>query len=349
MNKKFLIQKTLLVNAILLGLVIFLLSGIASAQWVTTDDGEDGDGAMSIQQTTDGGYSMPGGGYSMPGRTSLTGITIRATASPISGGSIRPSGRFKAVYGQDLQFTITPRKGYQIKDVIVDGVSQGPVNTYTFTHITQKHSIEAKFTIQKLTVMIAQGGNVSVSPVGIKKVTYGEKIELKITPNSEDTVPILLVNGQPVDAVKSGEIYEFALKVVGDTGVYATSAVEPTLTPNAKVIDEATVQNLSSISEDGSVLTFNGITPYLESLKPGDVIIIGVTEATPYGLLRKVTNITINGSQITVEATGATLEDVIEEGEIIINKALTASDITSFVPLKEGVTLINKALTATVT
>lgn len=100
-------------------------------------------------------------------------------------------------------------------------------------------------------------------------------------------MPILLVNGQRVDATKSGEIYEFDLTVVGNTSVYATSAVEPTLAPNVKATDEATMQNVSSISQDGTVLTFNGITPYLESLQPGDVIISGVTDATPYGLLRK--------------------------------------------------------------
>ena len=128
-------------------------------------------------------------------------------------------------------------------------------------------------------------------------------------------MPILLVNGQPVEAEKSGKIYKYVLIPIGDTSVYATSEVEPVLTATTKVLDEATAQNLSSISEDGSVLTFNGITPYLESLHPGDVIMSGVTVATPYGLLRKVTNITMNGSEITVETTGATLEDVIEEGE----------------------------------
>ena len=43
--------------------------------------------------------------------------------------------------------------------------------------------------------------------------------------------------------------------------------------------------------------------------------------------------------QVTIDTTQASLEDVIEEGEIIINQELTAHDITSFVPLREGVTL----------
>ncbi len=266
-------------------------------------------------------------------------ITIKSSVSPKAGGTISPAGKVVAEYGGDLQFAIKPNKGYQINDVLVDGVSQGAVNIYPFTNITEKHSIKAKFAKQTFTVTIAEGGRVTISPVGKRTVAYGKKVTLKIKPESEDVVPILLVNGQPVEAEKSGKTYKYVLIPVGDTSVYATSAVEPALTATTKGLDESTAQNLSSISEDGSVLTFNGITPYLESLQPGDLIMSGVTVATPYGLLRKVTNITVYGSQITVETAGATIEDVIEEGEIIINKTLTASDITSFVPLKEGVTL----------
>ena len=52
-------------------------------------------------------------------------LTIRASASPKAGGTISPSGRVAVEYGEDLQFTIKPNPGYQIKDVVVDGVSQG--------------------------------------------------------------------------------------------------------------------------------------------------------------------------------------------------------------------------------
>jgi hypothetical protein len=266
-------------------------------------------------------------------------ITIKASVSPKAGGTISPSGKVGVEYGGSQRFTITPNTGYQIKDVLVDGVSQGAVNIYALTDITEGHSIKAKFAKETFTVTIAEGGRVTVSPAGKRTVTYGKKLTLKIKPESEDVAPILLVNGQPVEAKKSGKMYRYVLTPVGDTSVYATSAVEPVLADTTKVLDEAAAQNLLSVSEDGSVLTFNGMTPYLESLRPGDVIMSGATVATPYGLLRKVTNITMNNSQITVETTGAVLEDIMVEGEITVNRALTASDITSFVPLKKGVTL----------
>jgi len=267
-------------------------------------------------------------------------FTIKASASPKKGGAISPSGKVTVESGENQQFTIIPNTGYQIKDVIVDKVSQGVVDTYTFTDITQKHSIKAKFIKKTFSVTIAQGGKVSVSPRGKKTVQYGKIVNLKIKPESEDVVPILLVNGKQVDITKKGKVYTYALTPTGDTSVYATSEVEPTLTANTIILDEATAQNLTSISEDGSVLIFTGITPSLESIQVGDVILSNIsTDIAPYGLLKKVTSVAIDSSQATIETTQATFEDVIEEGVIIVNQKLVASDMTSFVPLMEGVTL----------
>jgi hypothetical protein len=69
--------------------------------------------------------------------------TITATAG--TGGTISPSGNVKVNYGADKTFTITPNAGYQIKDVKVDNVSQGPISTYTFTNVTANHTISATF------------------------------------------------------------------------------------------------------------------------------------------------------------------------------------------------------------
>lgn len=206
------------------------------------------------------------------------------------------------------------------------------------------NSIYLPLIMKPLTVIIGEGGKVKVSPIGTLTVQKGEKIALEITPENSDVVPILLINGEPVETTKSGTIYKYDLTVVMNSSVYATSAVETKLTPKAKIMDEATVNCLTSISADGSVLTFNCITPYLQSLQTDDVIIIGVTQATPYGFFRKITNIKIEGSQIIVGTTEAMLVEAIEEAEIIINKTLTADDITSFVPLLEGVTLQKKGL-----
>ncbi len=69
--------------------------------------------------------------------------TITATAG--DGGSISPSGIVIVNHGEDKTFTITPNEGYIIGDLIVDGQSVGPDNSYTFNDVSEEHTIHAIF------------------------------------------------------------------------------------------------------------------------------------------------------------------------------------------------------------
>ena len=69
--------------------------------------------------------------------------TITATAA--NGGSISPSGSVAVIDGQNQGFIITPDVGNSISDVVVDGVSQGAIASYTFNNVTTDHSIVAYF------------------------------------------------------------------------------------------------------------------------------------------------------------------------------------------------------------
>lgn len=82
-----------------------------------------------------------GGGTAPP----ITTNTYAITASAGSHGSISPSGDVTVNQGSNKLFTITPDTGYQIDDVLVDGSSVGSVSSYTFTNITEDHTIFAIF------------------------------------------------------------------------------------------------------------------------------------------------------------------------------------------------------------
>ena len=61
------------------------------------------------------------------------------------GGTIVPDSVETVNYGDNVTFTITPSIGYVVADVIVDGVSQGSINSYTFTNVQSNHEIAATF------------------------------------------------------------------------------------------------------------------------------------------------------------------------------------------------------------
>jgi hypothetical protein len=73
--------------------------------------------------------------------------TIEATAG--ANGSIYPAGTadvpLRIPDGDDVTFTITPDPTYAIADVVVDGQSEGATNEWTFTNVTNDHTIAATF------------------------------------------------------------------------------------------------------------------------------------------------------------------------------------------------------------
>lgn len=68
-------------------------------------------------------------------------VTITSQAG--EGGTI--SGTASGDKGSTVTFFITPYNGYSIKDVVVNGVSQGPVSSYTFANIEADATIVATF------------------------------------------------------------------------------------------------------------------------------------------------------------------------------------------------------------
>lgn len=67
------------------------------------------------------------------------------TAIASTGGTISPSGNVSVVENTNKAFTITPKKGYKIKSVLVDGVNIGAVPSYTFERVTKIHTIVVNF------------------------------------------------------------------------------------------------------------------------------------------------------------------------------------------------------------
>jgi len=83
-------------------------------------------------------------------------ITFTITSSSGPNGVVSPTILVEA--GDSQTFTIAPNPGYRIGDVLVDGASQGPVTSYTFTNIWKDHTISATF------VALQPGSTVTAMP-----------------------------------------------------------------------------------------------------------------------------------------------------------------------------------------
>lgn len=67
------------------------------------------------------------------------------TASSNVGGSISPDRETVVPENGSKSYRISANIGYGIKDVLIDGVSQGAIRSYTFTNVNSDHTIEVIF------------------------------------------------------------------------------------------------------------------------------------------------------------------------------------------------------------
>jgi hypothetical protein len=76
--------------------------------------------------------------------------SIAATVrSGDSTGTILPSGEINVVEGESETFTIKPKEGYIIEQVLIDGVANEEAKNrleYTFSNVTKNHAIDIQFT-----------------------------------------------------------------------------------------------------------------------------------------------------------------------------------------------------------
>ena len=173
--------------------------------------------------------------------------TYTITASAGTNGAISPSGSVTVSQGASQVFMMTPTTGYQVKDVLVDGVSVGGVMSYTFSNVTAAHSISVTFAAKTYTITASTGTNGSISPSGTVTVSQGASQVFTMTPTTGYQVKDVLVDGVSVGGVTS---YTFS-------NVTAAHSISVTFAAKAYTITASTGTN-GSISPSGTVTVSQG-------------------------------------------------------------------------------------------
>jgi uncharacterized protein (TIGR02145 family) len=93
------------------------------------------------------------------GNFTLQTFSITSSAGP--NGTISPAGVRTISYGGSQSYTISPLSGYQITNVLVDGVAVGPVSSYTFPNVTRSHTIVTAFGISSYSITYNNSRGVS--------------------------------------------------------------------------------------------------------------------------------------------------------------------------------------------
>ena len=134
--------KKKLLSSLLLGAM--LANGLPAALAAENEISQaGGTGQSSVTLTVEapsrpgGGSHHSGGGGSSSNRNASFTISIKDS----EGAETDPSGDVSVKRNDDLTVKIAAKDGYEIVDVIVDGKSQGAINSYTFKRVQAKHTL----------------------------------------------------------------------------------------------------------------------------------------------------------------------------------------------------------------
>src|SRR5262245_37879822 len=107
--------------------------------------------------------------------TFVPGPTTTITATAAVNGLITPAGVVRVDCGANQTFTLSPNACYQVADVVVDGTSQGPIESYTFTNVRTPHTITTTFELgtEQHTITASAGTNGGIEPAGAVVVACG--------------------------------------------------------------------------------------------------------------------------------------------------------------------------------
>ncbi|MEI6217324.1 MAG: hypothetical protein WCP86_00340, partial [bacterium] len=133
----------------------------------------------------------------------FTSKVYSITATGYAGGNISPSGTVSVLWGSNTAFSVSNNTGYAISNIVVDSVSKGATNSWTFTNVTANHSIEAWFQSSSPTITATAGPGGSISPSGSVTVVWGTDKMFAISNNTGYAISNVVVDSVSKGATNS--------------------------------------------------------------------------------------------------------------------------------------------------
>ncbi|MFO0584244.1 MAG: OmpA family protein [Anaeromyxobacter sp.] len=192
--------------------------------------------------------SCGGSGPARSLATQAQALDFAITTTAVGGGTVTCTPN-PVPEGTSTTCAITPDPAHHVVDVLVDGVSQGPITSYPFTSVATAHTLDATFAIDNFTITPSAGANGSISPSTAQTVSSGGSLGFTITPNTGYHVADVLVDGSSVGAVTG---YTF-------TNVTANHTIAVTFAIDTFTITASAGAN-GSISPSGAVSVNSGAT-----------------------------------------------------------------------------------------
>ena len=217
--------------------------------------------------------------------------TITATSG--ADGTVTPAGVTTVSYGGSQAYTIAATTaGYHIANVLVDGVSNGTISSYTFTNVQANHTISATFAINQYTITATAGTGGTINPTGAVSVNYDANQTFNIVPTTNYHIADVTVDSSSVGAVST---YNFANVTANHTISATFTGDAPTLTSispssgirasgTSVIITGTNLVGATSVTFGSNAATINNNTATkIGMTAPAGTGTVTVTVTTPNG------------------------------------------------------------------
>ncbi|MDB4349555.1 PKD domain-containing protein [Omnitrophica bacterium] len=181
---------------------------------------------------------------------------ITAEAEP--NGRIDPAGAFIMDWGSSRSFDIIPDEGYHVDNVLINGLSQGPLTTVDLVNIAEDYHIEASFAINVYTIFVNSNEGGVVDPGEDVIVTHGSSQGFTITPNTGYYIEEVTVDGDPKGPITSfafdDVIEDHSIDVEFKIHTYTITVIANalgTVTPGTIEVDHGSSQEFTMEAIEG--------------------------------------------------------------------------------------------------
>jgi len=176
----------------------------------------------------------------------VPGVKFTITADAGANGTLAPSGAVQVDCGSDQTFSFAPNACYQVADVLVDGVSQGPLKNYTFTNVHASHQISASFVYAaaSYTITASAGPGGTIEPAGAVVLGCGSSSTFTIRHDACYRIVDVVVDG-----VSKGAVTSYPFTDIGASHTIAASfasspqyPITASAGPGGAIVPSGTVQ-----------------------------------------------------------------------------------------------------------